>query len=104
MTERVTGDSDLVQLPGQGWLGTLLLTFSVGGLPLVIFLLRRLGRLGGLVVEAGCSVLLVRTSQLSPPVCRPSCDGSPGSSFSSSWPRLGWPPSRVSGMAVGAIR
>jgi len=31
MTERVTGDSDLVQLPGQGWLGTLLLTFSVGG-------------------------------------------------------------------------
>jgi len=60
MTERVTGDSDLVQLQGQGWLGTLLLTFSVGGLPLVIFLLRRLGRLGGLVVEAGCSVLLVR--------------------------------------------
>jgi hypothetical protein len=60
VAERVTGDSGVGQLPGQGWLGTLLLSFSVAGLPLVIFVLRRLGRFGGLVVEAGGSALFVR--------------------------------------------
>ena len=45
---------------GQGWLGTVLLSSSVMGVPLVLFVLRRLGRWGGLLVEAGCGVLFVR--------------------------------------------
>lgn len=64
MTERVNADSSMEQPPGQGWLGTLLLSFSVAGLPLVVFLLRRLGRFGGLFVEAGCSALFVRDTTM----------------------------------------
>ena len=45
---------------GQGRLGTVLLSSSVMGVPLVLFVLRRLGRWGGLLVEAGCGVLFVR--------------------------------------------
>ena len=45
---------------GQGRLGTVLLSSSVMGVPLVLFVLRRFGRWGGLLVEAGCGVLFVR--------------------------------------------
>lgn len=37
-----------------------LLALSVGGLPLVLWLLRSPGRAGGLGVEAGCGVLFIR--------------------------------------------
>ena len=45
---------------GQGRLGMVLLSSSVMGVPLVLFVLRRLGRWGGLLVEAGCGLLFVR--------------------------------------------
>ncbi len=47
-------------LPGQGWLGRVLLSLSLGGLPLVLLVLRRLGRRGGILVACGCSVLFAR--------------------------------------------
>ncbi|MGA9162091.1 MAG: hypothetical protein WB297_14665 [Actinomycetota bacterium] len=58
--ERVTVGSRPESLAGQGWLGKVLLSFSVLGVPLVLFVLRRFGRWGGLLVEAGCGVLFVR--------------------------------------------
>jgi hypothetical protein len=56
MTEAAQPDP----LPGQGWLGRVLLSLSLGGLPLVLLLLRRLGRRGGLLVACGCSLLFAR--------------------------------------------
>jgi len=47
-------------LAGQGWVGKVLLSFSVAGPPLVLLLKRRLGRWSGLLVEAGSGVLFVR--------------------------------------------
>jgi hypothetical protein len=41
-----------------------LLAFSVAGPALVVFLLRRRGRRGGLVVAAGCGVLVVRDAAM----------------------------------------
>jgi hypothetical protein len=41
-------------------MGTVVLLMSMSGLPLVLFLLRRLGRWGGVAVEAGCGALSVR--------------------------------------------
>ena len=58
--ERVNVGSRQESLAGQGWLGKVLLSSSVLGVPLVPFVLRRLGRWGGLLVEAGCGVLFVR--------------------------------------------
>ncbi len=55
-----SGDSAAIRLPGQGWAGKVLLSLSVAGLPLVLFALRRSGRRGGLLVEAGCGVLFAR--------------------------------------------
>jgi hypothetical protein len=52
------GGSEAV--PGQGWAGKLLLAASVAGIPLVFFVLRRSGRWGGLMVEAGCGALFAR--------------------------------------------
>lgn len=56
MTEAARPDP----LPGQGWLGRVLLSLSLGGLPLVLLVLRRLGRRGGIIVACGCSVLFAR--------------------------------------------
>ncbi len=56
----MTGDGRPESLAGQGWLGKALLSFSMAGLPLVLFVLRRGGRWGGLLVEAGCGALFVR--------------------------------------------
>lgn len=64
MAEQATGDSSSEPLAGQGWLGKVLLSFSVAGLPLVLFVLRRLGRWGGLLVEAGCGALFIRDSAM----------------------------------------
>ena len=47
-------------LAGQGRPGKVLLAASVAGLPLVLLALRRLGRRGGLLVEAGCGALFAR--------------------------------------------
>ena len=43
-----------------GWLGKVLLSFSLAGLPLVLLLMRRAGRRGGIMVAAGCAMLFVR--------------------------------------------
>jgi hypothetical protein len=56
----MTADGRQGSLAGQGWVGKVLLSFSVAGLPLVLLLKRQLGRWGGLLVEAGCGVLFVR--------------------------------------------
>jgi len=45
---------------GRGPLGKLLLTLSLAGAPIILFVLRRFGRFGGPVVAAGCGTLLVR--------------------------------------------
>jgi len=57
---RVAESSRPASRAGQGWLGKVLLVFSLAGLPLTLFLLRRVGRRGGLLVDAGCGVLFVR--------------------------------------------
>ena len=86
---------------GQGRLGTVLLSSSVMGVPLVLFVLRRLGRWGGLLVEAGCGLLFVRdvtmTAAGAPARLRPL----PRLSFSlrSSW--RAWPPSWACGHGYG---
>ncbi len=64
VAEQVTGDGRPESLAGQRWLGRVLLSFSVAGLPLVLFVLRRLGRRGGLLVEAGCGTLFIRDSTM----------------------------------------
>jgi len=47
-------------LPGQGWLGMVLLASSAAGPALVVHLLRRRGHWGELVVAAACGVLFLR--------------------------------------------
>jgi hypothetical protein len=64
VAEQVTSDGRPESLAGQRWLGRVLLCFSVAGLPLVLFVLRRLGRPGGLLVEAGCGALFIRDSTM----------------------------------------
>jgi len=56
MTEAAQPDPS----PAQGWLGRVLLSLSLGGLPPVLLVLRRLGRRGGILVACGCSVLFAR--------------------------------------------
>ena len=58
-----------VQPAGPGrrvrpWLGPLLLSLSAAGTPLVIIVLQRFGRPGGLAVTAGCGVLLARDAAM----------------------------------------
>lgn len=50
--------------PGPDRLGWLLFALSAGGLPITWLALRRGGRLGGLLLEAGCAVLLARDAAM----------------------------------------
>lgn len=57
---QTTADRQPASLPAQGRLGTVLLSLSAAGVPLIWLLLRRAGRRGGLAVSAGCGALLIR--------------------------------------------
>ena len=58
--QRTTGDRQPASLPAQGRLGTVLLSLSAAGVPLIWLLLRCAGRRGRLAVSAGCGALLIR--------------------------------------------
>ncbi len=58
--QQTTAERQPASLPAQGRLGTVLLSLSAAGVPLIWLLLRRAGRRGSLAVSAGCGALLIR--------------------------------------------
>ena len=58
--ERLDAIDHPASVTSPGWLGKVLLSFSLAGLPLALFLLRRVGRRGGMLVTARCAVLFAR--------------------------------------------